>query len=37
VGVNQTPMLSVNGRLLPLGGFPYDQLKKIIDYDLSQK
>lgn len=36
VGVNQTPMLSVNGRLLPLGGFPYDQLKKIIDYDLSQ-
>ena len=37
VGVNQTPMLSVNGRLLPLGGFPYDQLKKIIDYDLTQK
>jgi predicted DsbA family dithiol-disulfide isomerase len=37
VGVNQTPMLSVNGRLLPLGGFPYDQLKKIVDYDLSQK
>jgi protein-disulfide isomerase len=36
VGVNQTPMLSVNGRLLPLGGIPYDQLKKIIDYDLSQ-
>jgi protein-disulfide isomerase len=36
VGVNQTPMLSVNGRLLPLGGFPYDQLKKIIDYDLKQ-
>jgi predicted DsbA family dithiol-disulfide isomerase len=37
VGVNQTPMLAINGRLLPLGGFPYDQLKKIIDYDLSQK
>jgi protein-disulfide isomerase len=36
VGVNQTPMLAVNGRLLPLGGFPYDQLKKIIDYDLKQ-
>jgi hypothetical protein len=26
----------VNGRMLPLGGFPYDQLKKIVDYDLSQ-
>jgi predicted DsbA family dithiol-disulfide isomerase len=37
VGVNQTQMLAINGRLLPLGGFPYDQLKKIIDYDLSQK
>jgi protein-disulfide isomerase len=36
VGVNQTPTLFVNGRMLPLGGFPYDQLKKIIDYDLSQ-
>ena len=37
VGVNQTPTLSVNGRLLPLGGFPYDQLKQVIDYDLAQK
>ena len=36
VGVNQTPLLFVNGRMLPLGGFPYDQLKKIIDYDLAQ-
>jgi protein-disulfide isomerase len=36
VGVNQTPTLFVNGRMLPLGGFPYDQLKKIVDYDLSQ-
>jgi protein-disulfide isomerase len=36
VGVNETPTLFVNGRMLPLGGFPYDQLKKIIDYDLSQ-
>jgi protein-disulfide isomerase len=33
IGVNQTPMLVVNGRLLPLG-IPYDQLKKIIDYDM---
>jgi protein-disulfide isomerase len=37
VGVNQTPMLFVNGRALPLGGFPYDQLKKIIDYDMAQQ
>lgn len=36
VGVNQTPMLVVNGRLLPLG-IPYDQLKKIIDYDMKQQ
>lgn len=37
VGVNQTPMLAVNGRMLPAAGIPYDQLKKIIDYDLQQK
>jgi protein-disulfide isomerase len=36
VGVNQTPMLAVNGRLLP-ANIPFDQLKKIIDYDLKQK
>lgn len=36
VGVNQTPTLAVNGRLLP-ANMPYDQLKKIIDYDLKQK
>jgi protein-disulfide isomerase len=36
VGVNSTPSLFVNGRMLPLAGIPYDQLKKIIDYDLNQ-
>jgi protein-disulfide isomerase len=36
VGVNQTPLLFVNGRLLPFAGIPYDQLKLIIDYDLKQ-
>jgi len=36
VGVNQTPTLAINGRLLP-ANVPYDQLKKIIDYDLKQK
>jgi protein-disulfide isomerase len=37
VGVNQTPLLFVNGRMLPFAGIPYDQLKLIIDYDLKQK
>src|ERR1700761_2774684 len=36
VGVNQTPLLFVNGRMLPFAGIPYDQLKLIIDYDLKQ-
>jgi protein-disulfide isomerase len=36
VGVNSTPSLFVNGRMLPMAGIPYDQLKKIIDYDLKQ-
>lgn len=36
VGVNSTPSLFVNGRMLPFAGIPYDQLKKIIDYDLKQ-
>jgi protein-disulfide isomerase len=36
VGVNQTPLLFVNGRMLPFAGIPYEQLKLIIDYDLKQ-
>jgi protein-disulfide isomerase len=36
VGVNQTPLLFVNGRVLPFAGIPYDQLKLIIEYDLKQ-
>ena len=32
IGVEQTPMLSVNGHLLPLAGIPYETLKKIISY-----
>jgi protein-disulfide isomerase len=32
VGVEQTPMLSVNGHLLPLAGIPYETLKNIISY-----
>jgi protein-disulfide isomerase len=30
VGVDQTPMLAINGRLVPLGGIPYETLKEII-------
>jgi protein-disulfide isomerase len=32
VGVEQTPMLAVNGHLLPLTGIPYETLKTIISY-----
>ncbi len=32
LGVEQTPMLMVNGRLLPLGGVPYETLKEIIAF-----
>jgi protein-disulfide isomerase len=31
-GIDQTPMLAVNGHLLPLSGVPYETLKKIIAY-----
>ncbi len=31
-GVDQTPMLDVNGHLLPLTGIPYETLKNIISY-----
>lgn len=33
LGVDQTPMISINGRLMPLGGVPYETLKQIIQYD----
>lgn len=32
IGVEQTPMLAVNGHLLPLAGIPYETLKNIISY-----
>ena len=35
VGVNQTPMIAVNGHLLPLGGMPYETLKQIIAWESS--
>jgi protein-disulfide isomerase len=35
IGVDQTPMLSVNGHLLPIAGIPYETLKNIISYQAS--
>jgi len=36
IGVDQTPMLAVNGHLLPLGGIPYEVLKRIVAYQAGQ-
>jgi protein-disulfide isomerase len=36
IGVDQTPMLAVNGRLLPLGSIPYETLKQILDFTMKQ-
>ncbi len=32
LNVNQTPMLLVNGRQVPVGAVPYDTLKQIVEY-----
>ena len=36
IGVDQTPMLAVNGHLLPIASIPYETLKKIIAYQAGQ-
>lgn len=36
-GVDQTPMVAINGHLMPLGGMPYETMKQVIDWDLKQK
>jgi len=36
LGVDQTPMLAVNGHLLPITAFPYETLKKIIVWQAKQ-
>lgn len=36
VGVNETPLLYVNGRPIPVAGVPYATLKQIISYDASE-
>lgn len=35
LGVDQTPILAINGRLIPLGGLPYETLKEIIVFQAS--
>lgn len=36
VGVDQTPMISINGQLMGLGGVPYETLKQIVAWNLKQ-
>jgi protein-disulfide isomerase len=36
LNVVETPTLFVNGRLIPMGGLPYDTLKKIVQFQVSQ-
>jgi protein-disulfide isomerase len=36
IGVNQTPMLAVNGHLLPMSEMPYETLKKVVAYQAAQ-
>ncbi len=36
LGVDQTPMLAVNGHLLPISAIPYETLKTIITYQAQQ-
>jgi protein-disulfide isomerase len=35
LNVNQTPMLAINGRIIPLGGIDYKLLKQVIDYHVA--
>jgi len=30
--INQTPMLMINGRMLPVGGVPYETIKQVIEF-----
>jgi protein-disulfide isomerase len=35
-GVDQTPMISINGHVMPLAGVPYETLKQIISFQAAQ-
>ena len=32
LNINQTPMLMVNGRQVPISNMPYETIKKVIEY-----
>jgi protein-disulfide isomerase len=32
LNINQTPVLMINGRMLPLGGLPYETVKQIVEF-----
>jgi protein-disulfide isomerase len=34
--INQTPMLMVNGRMVPIGGVPYNTVKQVVAYQVKQ-
>jgi protein-disulfide isomerase len=34
LNINQTPMLVINGRQVPIGGLAYDTLKQIVEYQI---
>ena len=36
VGVDQTPLLAVNGHLLPLTSIPYETLKQMVAFEAAQ-
>jgi protein-disulfide isomerase len=36
IGVEQTPMLAINGHLIPLNGVPYETLKSVISFQAVQ-
>lgn len=36
IGVNQTPMLYVNGRSIPVAGLPYNTLKQIVSFSAQE-
>ena len=35
LGISQTPMLAINGRLISIGGIPYETLKEIVMFQAS--
>jgi protein-disulfide isomerase len=34
LNINQTPMLVINGRQVPIGGTPYETIKQIVEYQI---